>query len=97
MMVLRNLGGARYLLHLRGRRNCCRHHRPRFLRDGPAASAAPQLEARAREWGSRATSAARRALIALGVQRGDAVAIAGPNRPECMMADLGAQGTLQAP
>ncbi|TMA74873.1 MAG: long-chain fatty acid--CoA ligase [Deltaproteobacteria bacterium] len=45
----------------------------------------------------RATSAARRALIALGVQRGDAVAIAGPNRPECMMADLGAQGTLQAP
>src|SRR5438067_1064249 len=82
MMVLRNLGGARYLLHLRGRRNCCRHHRPRFLRDGPAASAAPQLEARAREWrwseaardvrraarADRARSAARRRCRDRGTQ-----------------------------
>ena len=40
-----------------------------------------------------------RALISLGVQRGDAVSIIGPNRPEWLMADLGAlaAGAVPAP
>ena len=40
-----------------------------------------------------------RALIALGVQPGDAVSIVGPNRPEWLMADLGAlaAGAVPAP
>ncbi len=40
-----------------------------------------------------------RALISLGVRRGDAVSIVGPNRPEWLMADLGAlaAGAVPAP
>src|SRR5438067_1668904 len=56
-----------------------------------------------REWSwsdaARDVRRAARALIAFGVQRGEAVAIVGPNRPEWMMADLGAlaAGAVPAP
>jgi long-subunit acyl-CoA synthetase (AMP-forming) len=56
-----------------------------------------------REWtwaeAARDVRRVARALLALGVQRGDAVAIVGPNRPEWMMADLGAlaAGAIPAP
>ncbi|HET7788484.1 MAG TPA: AMP-dependent synthetase/ligase [Myxococcales bacterium] len=52
-------------------------------------------------WGEAARDVRRtaRALIALGVKPGDAVAIVGPNRPEWVMADLGAlaAGAVPAP
>jgi long-chain acyl-CoA synthetase len=57
----------------------------------------------AREWtwseAARDVRRTARALIALGVQRGDAVSIVGPNRPEWTMADLGAlaAGAVPAP
>ncbi|HTO98199.1 MAG TPA: AMP-dependent synthetase/ligase [Myxococcales bacterium] len=57
----------------------------------------------AREWTWERAAAdvrrAARALIALGVRRGDTVTIVGPNRPEWLMADLGAlaAGAVPAP
>ncbi len=52
-------------------------------------------------WGQAAEDVRRvaRALIALGVRRGDAVSIVGPNRPEWVIADLGAlaAGAVPAP
>ena len=52
-------------------------------------------------WGQAAADVRRaaRALIALGVQPGEAVSIVGPNRPEWLMADLGAlaAGAVPAP
>jgi long-chain acyl-CoA synthetase len=52
-------------------------------------------------WGEAARDVRRtaRALISLGVQRTDRVAIVGPNRPEWLMADLGAlaAGAVPAP
>jgi long-chain acyl-CoA synthetase len=56
-----------------------------------------------REWtwaqAARDVRRVSRALIALGVRPGDAVAIVGPNRPEWTMADLGAlaAGAVPAP
>ncbi len=56
-----------------------------------------------REWtwaeSARDVRRTARALVALGIQRGDAVSIVGPNRPEWLMADLGtlAAGGVPAP
>ena len=54
-----------------------------------------------REWtweqAARDVRRVARALIALGVQKGDPVAIVGPNRPEWVMADLGALAAAAIP